>query len=75
MQKMQCFEKSSCICGKCGRTFNYKEEDANAERMLARSSPRLLYGIEVPEKSCPYCGSKGYSKISMIRWSDKFLFK
>ena len=65
MQRMQSYKKSSCVCGKCGQVFDYKD---------ARSSPRMLYGIEITEKVCPHCGSTGYTPLSLEKWAEKYLF-
>ena len=67
MKRIQFYKKSDCLCGKCGRIFNYQE---------ARESPttRKLYGIEIKEVGCPYCGSKGYTPMGMLGWVEKYLF-
>lgn len=68
MQRLQYETKSiKCICGKCGRVFNSED---------ARSSPnkRRLYGIEIEEPACPYCGSTGFTPTSLLRWVERYLF-
>lgn len=53
-----------CQCGNCGKTF-YLEERKERERML--------YGISIVEKVCPYCGSLGITRLKDIDFLNKFL--
>lgn len=67
MQRMQFYKNTTCICGHCGEIFDYEE---------SRSSPktRKLYNIEIKETVCPKCGNSGFTKASMQKWFDKYLF-
>lgn len=59
MSKKQKEKGMSCICGKCKKKFKYAD---------AVVKERLLYGIKIEEKECPYCGSKGFSPTDQIYW-------
>lgn len=48
-----------CTCGKCGNLFNYED---------ATISYRKLYGLETKEKSCPNCGSIGFTIEQHKNW-------
>ncbi len=47
--------KDYCICSKCKKRFEYKD---------AVPKTRMLYNKMIEEKSCPYCGCKGFSRMS-----------
>lgn len=47
----------SCICSKCRKKFPYGD---------AVTKKRKLYNVEIEEKCCPHCGSKGFTNIEDI---------
>lgn len=46
-----------CICSRCKKKFQYKD---------AVTKSRKLYNVEIEEKCCPFCGSKGFTNIEDI---------
>lgn len=51
-----------CICGKCRKRFPF---------VKAVTKKRMMYNIEIEEKECPYCGSKGFSPTDQLYWLNQ----
>lgn len=50
-------DEISCVCSHCRKKFLYKD---------AVVKKRKLFNVEIEEKCCPYCGSKGFTNSSDI---------
>ena len=46
--------ESDCICSKCRKRFDYAD---------AVVKKRKLFNTEIEEKTCPFCGSKAFTKM------------
>ena len=46
-----------CICSQCKKRFAYGDADIKK---------RKLYNTLIEEKACPYCGSKGFSRMDDV---------
>ena len=47
----------SCICSRCRKKFDYGD---------AVVKTRKLYNTTIEEKTCPFCGSKEFTRIEDI---------
>ena len=56
-------EKIYCVCSKCRKVFDFND---------ARIVDRLLYTFIIKEKTCPYCGSYGCTRIKDLKWFEKY---
>ena len=52
-----------CHCSNCHKYFN--QEDF-AYKIVD------LYGVPVKEKVCPYCESKGYTRLDQEKYFDRY---
>ena len=53
-----------CQCGNCGKTFYLDER---------KEKKKMLYGINIVEKVCPYCNSLGITRLKDVNFLNKFL--
>lgn len=56
--------KTVCQCAKCKEVFDFRDAHITYSKVC---------GIEIKEKSCPYCGSISYTNLYDLDFLNKYL--